>query len=634
MTENVSSLSPSDHRDRREAWVAWALLAVASAAFLAFLSQYVPRLNNFVYSDREFTGWVGPIAERVGRGERLYDDLVLPIPPGSFLLLSAIQRLTGKALLLQELWVAALSHWAMGLMAYAIAVRFSSRKVGVLVALCTLVLVVQTPKECVYDHTSLLFAWLGVLVATRAVLSEGTKASRYWLSTGLLSSLSLGFKQSTATGMIAGWVAALFYLWAVEARAGRRDGAAERLRGAKAFAIGVLAGTGLVVLLVLAAGARPRGFVQAVLLDGPELKGGARTLLVNLFAFLFHYDAIKNTIVPTAFVLAIGLSVARRHGNVHVGDEPEARPSLGRASIALLLAAPVVTYGIATAMLAGQVRALQPFFTALCENLRSVPAYGFVYAAVFFAAHLHEKSAATAERRARGHALNAIVLASVTCSVIYDISFVEFRPFYYNEPCIPIALLCLFIATERSGLVWATPVALVTLMMPTFGAKLNRALSDGTLVRSGHWAGLRVNYRGTEVLDAAARARELAGPAGTVLVLPEDVELVGLIARPRPKLRGAVIFVDQYPKRLLAGDLETLDRRLPDVVVIHPRHARDWRAVFRTWATGSAAEKMTEHVLGLLPEQYTLDSSYPTIYFWDQGQIDVYARKPGAPALR
>src|SRR5215471_5503158 len=116
MAENGTAPSPTD---RREARVAWGLLALASVSFLVFLAFYVPRLNNFVYSDREFTGWVGPIAERVGRGETLYDDLVLPIPPGSFLLLSAIQRVMGKALLLQELWVAALSHLLMGLMAYA-----------------------------------------------------------------------------------------------------------------------------------------------------------------------------------------------------------------------------------------------------------------------------------------------------------------------------------------------------------------------------------------------------------------------------------------------------------------------------------------------------------------------------------
>src|SRR5689334_4400110 len=78
-------------------------LAVVTAAYLVFLFCYVPRLNNFVMSDREFTGWVGPIAERVGRGYRLYDDLVLPIPPGSLVLLAAIHKIAGGALLLHEL---------------------------------------------------------------------------------------------------------------------------------------------------------------------------------------------------------------------------------------------------------------------------------------------------------------------------------------------------------------------------------------------------------------------------------------------------------------------------------------------------------------------------------------------------
>src|SRR5262252_913943 len=136
--------------------------------------------------------------------------------------------------------------------------------------------------------------------------------------------------------MVAGWAAALAYLWVVEARAGRRETAAECLRSARAFGAGLLIGLGLVALLVFAAGARIPSFVQAVLLDGPALKGGARTLLKNLFAFVFHYDAIKNTIVPTAFVIAIGIAVARRHGNAHIGDEPEPRPSLGLGSIVLL----------------------------------------------------------------------------------------------------------------------------------------------------------------------------------------------------------------------------------------------------------------------------------------------------------
>jgi hypothetical protein len=616
--------------DRREARRAAALLALLAAAYLVFLWFHVPRLNNFVYSDREFTGWVGPIAERVTRGERLYDDFILPIPPGSFALLSLIQRVTGRAVLLQELWVAGLCHLLMGLFAYAIAVRLSSRKVGLLVATTTLVLVTQTPKECVYDHTSLVVAWLAVLTGSVACLSRGTTARRAWFVTGLLSSASLGFKQSTTVGMVAGWTVALLYLHVVAGRSGR---SAERKNvedGARVYAVGIGAGLVIVALLLLAVGARPDSFVRAVLVDGPRLKGGLKTLLLNLFLFGTHYDAIRNTTVPTLMVVVVALFIARRQGSLHVGEEGEPRRSLGRGSILMLGAAPLLVFGIPAALLAAGVRGLQPNFTAVCEGLRNVPAYGFVYAAVFFAAHLGEWGASTEARRARGHALNAVVLASLTCSMIYDTSFVEFIPFYYNEPVIPIALLCLFIATERSRIRFMTPLVFAVCLLPTFGVKLGRALSDDTPVTTGHWAGLVINYRGEQVMNAAARARELAGPNGTVLVLPEDVQLVGLVERPRPNLAGAIVFVDQYPARVLAKDMATLDRDPPDVIILHPRRARDWRSVFHTWTRNSPAEQMMDHVLTkLLPKKYVLDSTYPSIYFWDQGQIDVYSRKGG-----
>ena len=614
-------------RDRREARTAALLLALLSAVYLAFLALYVPRLNNFLYSDREFTGWVGPIATRMLAGARLYRDMVLPIPPGSFALLAVVQRLAGRALLSQELWVAALSHWIMGLVAYGVAARYSTRKVGLLVATVTLVLVTQAPKECIYDHTSLVLAWLAVLTGMRAVLAPGATADRYWFATGTLSGLSTAFKQSTATGMVAGWAVALLYLWLVDRLARRPDAARERVRSASAYAVGVLAGLFLTALVVVLVGANVGDFVRAVFVDGPPLTGGTRTLLSNLFSFVFHFDAIRNTTIPTALVVAIGLGIARRWGTVHAGAEPE--HSLDRWSIALVVAAPLVTWGIAIGFLAGEVRALDLTFNSVSEGLKNVPAYGFVYAAVFFAAHLRERSAATPIERERGHALNAIILGTLTTSLIYDTSFVEFIPFYFNDPSIPVVLLCLFLATERSGFRWATPLVLSVSMLPTFGVKLNRALSDDTIVEGTQWAGLRINYRGVEVLKAARRAQELAGERGTVLVLPEDVQLVGLIDRPRPAVKGAILFVDQYPKRLLAVDQAFLDAHPPDVIVLHPHRARDWRAVFHTWTTDSGAERLMNHVISkLLPSRYVLESSYPSIYFWDQGQIDVYARKP------
>jgi hypothetical protein len=428
--------------------------------------------------------------------------------------------------------------------------------------------------------------------------------------------------------MTVGWALALSYLVGIEVWRKRPGSARERLRDAACCAAGGAVGLALVLLLLVSLHASIPGFFQAVLRDGPALKGGTRALLRNLFTFTARNDAIRNTIVPTVVVIAIGFGVAREHGHLHVGGDAEPRATVGRRATWLLTLAFAVIYGGAIALLATNVRGLHRVFVAVADGCRNVPAYGFVFGAAFFAAHLVERYATTPERRDRGNALNAVLLAALVGSMIYDTSFVQFYPFYYNEPSIPLSLLCLYMATERSGFVWATPLTLALSVLPTYGVEMNRALSADVPVLGGHWSGLRVNYRGVEILRAAARAEELAGRDGSVLVLPEDVQLTGLIHRRRPPLTGAIVFVDQYPERLLARDLAALDANLPDVVVIHPRRVLDWKAVFDTWSEDSAAERFILHVLEkTLPEQYVLDSTYPTIYFWDQGQIDVYVRK-------
>src|SRR5262245_48173300 len=90
--------------DRRSAGL---LLALLIGLFVVFAFYFVPRLNNNVMGDMEFTGWTGPFAARLAHGERPYVDFVLPIPPGSLLLLAMIQRLSGRFVLLQELTVIA-----------------------------------------------------------------------------------------------------------------------------------------------------------------------------------------------------------------------------------------------------------------------------------------------------------------------------------------------------------------------------------------------------------------------------------------------------------------------------------------------------------------------------------------------
>ncbi|HVU02198.1 MAG TPA: hypothetical protein VHE30_10610 [Polyangiaceae bacterium] len=599
-------------------------LALVLGVYAAFLPFYLPRLTNYTMGDREFSGWVSPIAERITRGDRPYVDFVLPIPPGSFALLSLIQRFAGRAALSQELWVAGVSRLLMGALGYAISRCFAPRKVALLVALTTLVLVTQTPKVCVYDHTSLVVGWLSVLAFCRAALRPDGKERRVAFGVaGALAAATLAFKQSTAYGLLAGEVTAFLYLVGAEWLKGRPERARLRLSDGGAVALGTLCGLALVVALVVALRGAPRDAFQAVIADAPALKGGTRALLRNLVTFFVANDAIRNTLAPTLAVALIGFGVRRAHGTLHVGARAE-EPF--PASAALLVGgAALVTYGGAIALLATEHRELGRKLVAGIDALRNVPAYGFVFGAAFFASHLAESNATSDEARDRGHVLNAVLLSTLVASLVYDTSFVSFYPFYYNEPTIPIALTCLYLATERSGLRWATPLVLVPCVLPTYGVELNRALSTDTRVLGGFWSGLHVNYRGVEVLHAAARAQELAGPNGSVLVVPEDLEIAGLIQRPRPPIRGAVLFVDQYPKRLAKEDIRTLDAHPPNVIVVHPRRASDWRGVFSTWQKDSGAEQVIDHVLEkLLPARYSLEDSFSSIYFWDHGEIDVY----------
>lgn len=621
-TRDARTKNESEKRERKTAWL---LLAVLSVSYFAFAILYVPRLNNYVMSDKEFTGWTNPIAERLLGGKRLYDDLVLPIPPASFALLALVQRISGHARLLQELWVNAICHWLFGLLGYFIAQQFTTRRIAILVALGTIVLVTQTPKECAYDQTSLIIAWLSVLTGAKALLSaESGRRKQLLFATGFLAAVTLAWKQSTATGIMLGWGIALGYLLLVEARARRTEALRARLADAGWVALGVPAGLAVVLANLLAIHASVTGFVRAVILDGPALKGGTQALLLDLLAFTFRDNAMLAAFVPAIVVAGLSLAASRRRG-LHIG-EPERSRSLETRSAMLLGLACLFTFLPATAFLLSGVRGFTQVFVATMDGLRMVPAYGFLFAALFFGVHVTTREVSEASRD-RGHAFNATFLATLVASLIYDTSWVRFEPFYYTVPFIPFVLGSVFLITERSGARWATPLALALTVLPLYGTKLSRAMSDDVVLKGGYWSGLRVNYRGVQIVQAARRAQQLAGPAGTVLVLPEDLALVGLIQRPRPELRGAVLFVDQYPERLLEHDLKEIDEHPPDVIVVHPHRRSDWKRLFQTWKEGSAAARFVDHVLSNVLPKYQRDSSYPTIFFWDQGQLDVYVRK-------
>src|SRR5262249_17271638 len=151
------------------------------------------------FGDIEFTGWSGPLGSRLLRGDRPYVDFVLPIPPGSFVLLAMLEKITGHPLLLHELGLNAVLQLGMGLVAYAIARTVSSPKNAILTAVASLGTIIQLNKECAYDHTAQLLAWATVAAGMRALATEDPRRrDRWWVAAGAMAGFTLAFKQSTA----------------------------------------------------------------------------------------------------------------------------------------------------------------------------------------------------------------------------------------------------------------------------------------------------------------------------------------------------------------------------------------------------------------------------------------------------
>jgi hypothetical protein len=626
------SSAPVSGRDER---IARVLLALVAALFVLFCAAFVPRLTNVHFGDVEFTGWSGPLGSRLLRGDRPYVDFVLPIPPGSFLVLALLEKLCGRPLLLQELGLNAAIHLSMCLLAYGMARTVSSPKLAVLTAIATLATVIQLNKECAYDHTAQVVAWASVLAGMRALgSSAGPRRDRSWVVAGALAGLTLAFKQSTALGAVFGWVLAFGYLTLADHRAGRPDGVRFRLRELGRYAHGVALGLALVWLMLLALGSTFRAFFQAAFVDASILKGGARFLIRNLTSYLFDYPSYSAPLGAIAGFAFVGYRVLKRHGGLVIAGERTRKNEYRRWEIVSTAALAAAAFGGGYVLLVLDVRPYPVRLIPELDRLKLLGPMSLVTLATLFVAELVPVRPGTADGLAdgsdgAGRSLNAAVLAALASSLMHNTSAPEFRPFYDNNAIIPLAFLSLFILLDRADLRWVSAVVLAFVLLSVGGNKYFRAMTARVPIgTNGHWAWMRLNDRGFTMAIAAARARQLAGPNGTVLVLPEDVELTALVERPRPPIVGAIVFVDQYAPRLAADDIKRLDDHPPDVVIVHPRRPSAWQRFFRIWSGRSGAERVIHHVLyDMLPRFYRRDATLRTTFLYEPGKLDVYARR-------
>src|SRR5262249_26222902 len=121
--------------------------------------------------------------------------------------------------------------------------------------------------------------------------------------------------------------------------------------------------------------------------------------------------------------------------------------------------------------------------------------------------------------------------------------------------------------------------------------------------------------------------RGASAPDDTVLLLPEDPNVVAWFERPRPLVSSAILFVDQYPVDRVAGDVDPLVAHPPKVVVIGPQTERQ---SIEGWNT-SIVDLVGLAPARLLDGRYRLLKYQPITYHGHPDAMEVWVRVGPAP---
>lgn len=597
-------------------------LVAMSAAFAVLAAHYVPHLSNSMWADQEFTGWSAALARRMVHGELPYRDLVLPMPPGSMWLLVLVQRWAGRAAALHEVAVGAVCHLAMAWLAWCIARPLLSRLGALLVAAATLATVIQLPKELAYDHTAQVCAWSSFALVVQALVAP--RARLGWAAAGgVAAGLVLFFKQSTMAGAVLGGGLALL----LDALFARAEAPGPRLRALApvlVFALAAVVGVALALGLVAATGSPVREMLRLVFVEGSKLKGGLPVLVGRLSGYFVIAPTVQLPLLTAAVALAVALRLARSQTLALGDDDPQRSQPVTRRQLGAFVAIVSGAAALGVALLRSRLPAVPAPLGLDALAAQSLPPVGLLVGVAYAIAAVRARGGAS--RRARW--LAALLPAALVQSAFHNASVPEVRIFYDNNTIVPVSLVALFLALEQARAERWRWAAFAVIALAADGGKMERWLEARTLVKGdGFWGGMLVPDRGVEALKAARRADELAGPDGTVLVLPEDLSFAALVESPRPKLCGAILFVDQYPERCFGSDLASLEANLPKVIVLYPRWTNEWRRMYEIWNARSPAGLVNRALIDFhLPRSYRRDSSYEAVYWGGEDHIDVYVR--------
>jgi hypothetical protein len=377
--------------------------------------------------------------------------------------------------------------------AYVIARCFTTGRNATLVAILTAPVIILTPKEIAYDQTAQVVAWSALALLARGVTRGPGRERSWWLrAAGFAAALTLAFKSSTGTGAVIGMVLAAGLLCGVAWFRQKRAGVRAWLPDLGSIAIGIAAGIAATVVIVVLAGGSLGEFYQVVFVDGPKLKGGQARMMLNLLSYALFQSPVHLSLLVVLFA---AVALVRLQGNKEAllveaelaPEEPrKPEPFDRRFAIGVSVIVLVVT-SIGIGLLAGHVAMVPNWIRTLAGFSIVPPMFGLMFLAIFLVSNLNAASAAT-DRRA---AFAATALCAGSISLLHNLSHPQHRPFYDNNPIIPMAFLTLLVLMDRARLPGLKYFLLVLTLFGLFGIKFQRYLDARHPVEdASFWAGL------------------------------------------------------------------------------------------------------------------------------------------------
>ncbi|MCC6214917.1 MAG: hypothetical protein IT376_08620 [Polyangiaceae bacterium] len=603
----------------------WPLLAAALAAHVVYAVVLLPRLQSHVLSDVDRVGWTAAVAARVASGERAYVDFDVAMPPGGIALLAALQRLRGGYWLLDELAVVAALRVALAGAACFLARGLTTRWVSGLVGVAVLALSTAITSGNAFEYLGAAALWTSLGFGVRALAGEaGSRARRSTLLAGFFAGATLAVDLNAALAATAGWVATLV----VVAGCVGREARAHLRRWVARLAGGVALGVAVAVVAAAAIGAPPSAFLRSVVLDGLGVWGSLGAAVPAMVRLTIRDSAYPASLVLTAVVIVALVLLVRRRGTLSFDDERTRDEPPSRWLIASVAAVAVAGHGLAAAIVLSGASSLPWLATGLARWFEGVPSLGIPIAAVLLMSDAAARDGAPREAGFGTHLAWRAAAAFAFFGGTVSLLGLRLHPSASDaSPILPVALAALLAALDRAGLRRLAAVAACACCASVFGPSLARALAAQHPVASGPWRGLRVGFRAQELQAAAALVQRSSLPGEEALVAPDDPQLGALLGRPRPPLRGAMVFGDLYPERLVDADLALLERAPPRVIVLHPRAPKELARLYGHRARAGGTLRFFEGVRALVERRgYRQAGTFRTVLPWTQGAIEVWVR--------